>query len=89
MENLKNGQLPIKGMVKEIREFENREKKKFYEHLLVEPAKDEYSFPKTYPVCSEKILGACGQIMEVIAEIQSWQSRGFYNIRLWAVPGVA
>lgn len=85
---LKNGQLILKGMVKEIREFEDRDKQKIYEHLLVEPAKDEYSYPKTYPVCSRKILGAVGQVMTALAEIQSWQSRGFFNMRLWAVEGV-
>lgn len=89
MENsrLGNGQAEVKGLLKEIREIPTKDKEKLYEHLIVEPAKDEYSHPRTFPVCSRAILGGKGSIVEVVVNIQSWFSRGFYNMRLWAVEG--
>jgi len=87
MESLTNGQTEIKGLLKDVREFTLKNQTKCYEHLIMEPAKDEYSFPRVFPVCAEKILGVRGEILTVVADIQSWTSKGFYNMRLWAAQG--
>lgn len=82
-----NGQAEIKGKLVDIREIKLRDEGSYYEHVIVEPAVDEYSHPKSFPVCSDVILGARGTVIKVVAEIRSWRSRGFYNLRLWAVQG--
>ena len=83
-----NGKAKIKGMLTGIKQIDPSTGERYYEHTLTEPAKDEYSHPKSYPVCSNSILGAKGTVFEVLAEIRSWKSKGFHNIRLWAVEGV-
>lgn len=83
---LRNGQVNVKGKLTEIREVQLRDGEKYYEHIILEPAKDEYSHPRSFPVCSEVILGARNSVVEVIADIRSWRSRGFYNLRLWVAP---
>jgi len=87
MDLLKNGQAEIQGMIREIREFKNRDQITVYEHIILEPAKDEYSFPRSFPVCCQKILGVKGEVVKIVADIQSWSSKGFYSIRLWAAQG--
>lgn len=87
MATLGNGQALIKGLLKEIREIKRNDNSSFYEHLILEPAKDEYSHPRSFPICAEEILGARGQVITVTAEIFTRQSKGFYNLRLWAVQG--
>jgi hypothetical protein len=76
----------ITGLLKEVKEYPKKDGNgMIYEHIIVQPAEDEYEFPKSFPVRSEKMLAPLGTVFTALAEVRCFRSRGFYNINLWAV----
>ena len=78
--------LTLTGRIKE-KERISSDNGDFYSTLLVVPAQDEYSHPKTFAVNAEAPLGSEGQDVEVTVEIRpnnrKKDGRYFHNVALW------
>ena len=78
--------LTLKGRIKSYERVAS-DNGDFYSSLVVVPAQDEYSHPKTFAVNASAPLGSENQDIEVKVEVRTnnrkKDGRYFHNVSLW------
>jgi hypothetical protein len=79
----------IEGKIEQVIEIRTSNGSNIWGHIIITPAKGEYSYPNTVQVMSERKMGDKGAVINAVISIRGRTNRKgnqtFYNVSLWEV----